>query len=125
VVEKVLAWNAYPSLHPVDELSSLYQAIVKKYHNVVKLQLKHAVSKSTNCEGAIASHRKANAICLSQNLSPPVDSLILISLLIVRLPLLSHASSTTHGPTSLDLVSLKFKISHDLQTSFNAPTAEK
>ena len=38
VVEKFLAYNAYPSLHPVDELSSLYQAIVKKYHDVMKLQ---------------------------------------------------------------------------------------
>ena len=38
VVEKLLAYNAYPSLYLVNELSSLYQAIVKKYHDAVKLQ---------------------------------------------------------------------------------------
>jgi hypothetical protein len=38
MIEKFLAYNAYPSLHPVNKLFSLYQAIMKKYHDVVKLQ---------------------------------------------------------------------------------------
>jgi len=34
VVEKVVAYNAYQSFHPLDELSSLYKAIMKKYRDM-------------------------------------------------------------------------------------------